>query len=63
MNSYLLEGKVATARGIPPNQRRRIYQDLDRRARVLEKLHKSSGISNFYELYRVLGNARDQGLF
>ncbi len=63
MNSYLLESKVAPARGIPPNQRRRIYQDLDRRARVLEKLHKSSGITNFYELYRVLGNARDQGLF
>jgi flagellar protein FlaI len=62
MNSYLLENKVATARGIPPAQRRRIYQDLDRRGRVLEKLHKSN-ITNFYELYRVLGNARDQGLF
>jgi flagellar protein FlaI len=62
MNSYLLESKVAPARGIPPTQRRRIYQDLDRRARVLEKLHKSN-VTDFYELYRVLGNARDQGLF
>jgi len=63
MNSYLLENKVAPARGIPPNQRRRIYQEIDRRAKVLEKLHKSSNISDFYELYRVLGNARKQGLF
>lgn len=63
MNSYLLENKVAPARGIPPNQRKRIYQEIDRRTKVLEKLHKGSGISDFYELYRVLGNARKQGLF
>ena len=63
MNSYLLENKVAPARGIPPNQRRRIYGEIDRRSKVLEKLHKSSGISDFYELYRVLGNAKKQGLF
>jgi flagellar protein FlaI len=63
MNSYLLENKVAPARGIPPQQRRRIYADIERRARVLEKLHKSSGIANFYELYKVLGNAKKQGLF
>lgn len=63
MNSYLLENKVAPARGIPPNQRRRIYQEIDRRAKVLEKLHKSSGITDFYELYKVLGNAKKQGLF
>ena len=63
MNSYLLENKVATARGIPPTQRRRIYSELERRSKVLEKLHKSSGISDFYELFKVLGNAKKQGLF
>lgn len=63
MNSYLLENKVAPARGIPPAQRRRIYTEIDRRSKVLEKLHKSSGISDFYELYKVLGNAKKQGLF
>lgn len=63
MNSYLLENKVAPARGIPPNQRRRIYQEIDRRAKVLEKLHKGSNITDFYELYKVLGNAKSQGLF
>jgi flagellar protein FlaI len=63
MNSYLLENKVAPARGIPPSQRRRIYAEIERRARVLEKLHRSSGITDFYELYQVLGNAKKQGLF
>ncbi len=63
MNSYLLENKVAPARGIPPAQRRKIYLEIDRRSKVLEKLHKSSGISDFYELYKVLGNAKKQGLF
>ncbi|MFQ5472090.1 MAG: type II/IV secretion system ATPase subunit [Dehalococcoidia bacterium] len=63
MNSYLLENKVAPARGIPPNQRRRIYQEIDRRAKVLEKLHTGSNITDFYELYKVLGNAKKQGLF
>jgi len=63
MNSYLLENKVAPARGIPPNQRRRIYALIDRRAKVLEKLHKGSNITDFYELYKVLGNAKKQGLF
>jgi len=62
MNSYLLENKVCTKRGIPQSQRRVIYQELERRAKVLEKLHRS-GIKNFYELYRVLAKAKSQGLF
>ncbi len=62
MNSYLLENKIAVRRGIPPNQRRVMYVDLERRAKVLEKLHRS-GIKDFYELYQVLAKAKRQGLF
>ena len=62
MNSYLLESKIAVKRGIAPNQRRVMYQELERRARVLEKLHRS-GVTNFYELYQVLGKATREGLF
>jgi flagellar protein FlaI len=62
MNSYLLENKVCAKRGIPPNQRRTIYQELERRAKVLEKLG-SSGVTNFYDLYSVLAKAKRQGLF
>jgi len=62
MNSYLLENKIAVKRGIPPNKRRVMYQEVDRRAKVLEKLHRS-GVKNFYELYQVLAKAQRQGLF
>jgi flagellar protein FlaI len=62
MNSYLLENKIAVKRGIPANKRRVMYQEVDRRAKVLEKLHRS-GVKNFYELYQVLAKAKRQGLF
>jgi flagellar protein FlaI len=62
MNSYLLENKIAVRRGIPPNKRRVMYQEVDRRAKVLEKLHRS-GVKDFYELYQVLAKAKRQGLF
>jgi flagellar protein FlaI len=62
MNSYLLESKIAVRRGIPPNQRRIMYAEVERRAKVLEKLH-SSGVKDFYELYQVLAKAKRQGLF
>lgn len=62
MNSYLLENKVAVKRGIPANQRRIIYQDLERRARVLQKLHQQ-GMNNFDELYQVITRAKKQKLF
>jgi flagellar protein FlaI len=63
MNSYLLEQKIAPRRGIASHQKRRIYLELDRRAKILEKLHKERGITNFYELLTVLAKAQQQGLF
>jgi len=63
MNSFILEQKIALRRGIPAHQKKRIYQELDRRAKVLEKLHKERGVTNFYELLKVLSKAQQQGLF
>lgn len=63
MNSYLLEQKVAPRRGIPSHQVKRVYQELDRRAKVLEKLHKERGVTNFFELLTILARAQQQGLF
>lgn len=62
-NSYLLEQKIAPTRGIPSHQKNRIYAELDKRAKVLEKLHKERGITNFYELLTTLAKAQQQGLF
>jgi len=63
MNSYLLEQKIAPKRGIASHQTKRVYQELDRRAKVLEKLHKERGVTNFFELLTVLAKAQQQGLF
>jgi flagellar protein FlaI len=63
MTSYILEQKIAPKLGIPPNKKRRIYAELERRAKILEKLHKEQGVSGFYEILEVLGRAQRQGLF
>ncbi|NQT74563.1 MAG: type II/IV secretion system ATPase subunit [Chloroflexi bacterium] len=63
MNSYLLEEKIAPKRGLPPEKKRNIYNELNRRARILERLHKEKGVSDFYELLTVLSAARKEGVF
>lgn len=62
MNSYLLEQIIAIRRGIPPNKRKTIYDEVKRRARILEKLHKDKGITDFNELFKILSEARKQNL-
>jgi flagellar protein FlaI len=63
MNSYLLEQVIAIKRGIPPHRRKEIYNEVKRRARIFEKLHKEKGITDFYEFFQVLSEARKQKLF
>ena len=61
-NSYLLEQVIAPKRGISPNNRRRIYGELEQRAQVLEKIHQTEHTS-FYDFYQVLSKAYREGLF
>ena len=63
MNSYMLEQIIAIKRGIPPHRRKEIYNELKRRARIFEKLHREKGVTDFYELFQVLAEARRQKLF
>ncbi|MCA0454602.1 MAG: type II/IV secretion system ATPase subunit [Chloroflexi bacterium] len=63
MNSYLLEQIVAIKRGIPPHRRKEIYNEIKRRAKIFEKLHKEKGITDFHEFFQVLAEARKQKLF
>ncbi|RLC91827.1 MAG: secretion system protein E [Chloroflexi bacterium] len=63
MNSYLLEQKIAVRLGIPSHKKRRIYLELQRRAEILERLHKEQGVTGFYELLQVLAKAQREGLF
>lgn len=63
MTSYLLEYKIAPRLGIPTNKKQRIYQEVDRRANILSKIHKERGVSGFYEVLDVLSKAQKDGLF
>lgn len=61
MNSYLLEYKIAPRRGIPPSKKRLIYEEMERRARILKALH-AKGVTDFHALYRLLAKAYRDGL-
>ena len=60
-NSYLLEQKIAPRLGIPENQVRKIYSELDRRAKILRKIHQAK-ITNFYDLFNTLIQVEEAGL-
>jgi flagellar protein FlaI len=61
-NSYLMEYKIAPKLSIPAHKKRRIYVEIERRAKILEKLSKQ-GVTDFYELLKVLSKAQREGLF
>jgi len=61
MNSFILEQIIAVKRGIPYNRRQEIYAEVRRRAAILENLHKK-GVKNYYEFFRLLGEAQRKKL-
>ncbi|MDD1705912.1 MAG: type II/IV secretion system ATPase subunit [Methanoregulaceae archaeon] len=60
-NSFLLENKIATMLGIPEHKRAKIYLEVDKRARILERLHKA-GYTGFYDLFHMITKVKKQGL-
>lgn len=63
MTSYIMEFKIAKMLGIPSNQKPRIYGEIHKRAKILERLHKEKGVTGFYEVLEVLSSAQKTGLF
>jgi flagellar protein FlaI len=63
MSSYILEYKIAPRLGIPSNKKHRIYAEVERRTKILTKLHKEWGVTGFYEVLEALSKAQQQGLF
>jgi flagellar protein FlaI len=61
MNSHVMERKVAMRRGIPSSSRKLIYSEIERRARILEKLHKR-GVKGYAQLFQVLTEAKKHKL-
>jgi len=59
--SYILENKIATLLGIPEYKKAEIYVEVERRARILERLH-SAGYTGFHELFQMMTRIRKEGL-
>jgi len=60
-SSFLLENKIATMLGIPENRRADIYDEVDKRAKILERLHKA-GYTQFWDLFHMTTKIKKQGL-
>ena len=62
MNSYLLEEKIASRRGITRDKIKKIYAEVKKRGEILKRIHEQE-ITNFYEVHGVLTKASREGLF
>jgi archaeal flagellar protein FlaI len=62
-SSYVLEHKIAPLLGISPREKTKVYTELNKRAGILEKLHKQQNVTGFYEILEVLNKAQREGLF
>jgi flagellar protein FlaI len=60
-SSYLLENKIATLLGIPDNKKSDMYFEVEKRARILQRLHKA-GYTRFWDLYHMMTKVKKQGL-
>jgi len=60
-SSFLLENKIATMLGIPDSRKAEIYQEVEKRAKILERLHKA-GYTKFWDLFHMMTKIKKQGL-
>ena len=60
-SSFLLENKIATLLGIPENRKTEIYLEVEKRAKILERLHKA-GYVKFWDLFHMMTKIKKQGL-
>lgn len=60
-SSYLLENKIATMLGMPENKKSEIYLEVEKRAKILERLHKA-GYVKFWDLFSMITKVKKQGL-
>jgi archaeal flagellar protein FlaI len=60
-SSVLLESKIATMLGIPESKKAEIYLEVEKRAKILERLHKA-GYTKFWDLFHMMTKIKKQGL-
>jgi flagellar protein FlaI len=59
--SFLLENKIATLLGFPDARKAEIYDEVEKRARILERLHKA-GYTEFRDLFQMVTKVKKEGL-
>jgi flagellar protein FlaI len=60
-SSFLLENKIATMLGFPDSRKSEIYLEVEKRAKILERLHKA-GYVKFWDLFHMITKIKKQGL-
>jgi flagellar protein FlaI len=60
-SSYLLEQKIAKKLGIPENKTQIIYDQIDKRVKILKKI-KESNISDYAEVFQMITKVEKGGL-
>ncbi|WP_135612975.1 type II/IV secretion system ATPase subunit [Methanococcoides sp. AM1] len=60
-SSYLLEQKIATRLGIPSKRKHVVYDEIEKRAKILERFQKE-GINNFYDFFDTTSKITKHGM-
>jgi archaeal flagellar protein FlaI len=60
-SSYLLEQKIATRLGIPGKKKKVIYEEIEKRAKILERLSEE-GIVDYYEFFNTIAKITKHGM-
>jgi flagellar protein FlaI len=47
--------------GIPEHKKAVVYMEVEKRAKILERLHKA-GYVDFYDLFKMIAKVKAQGL-
>ncbi|MGB9928404.1 MAG: type II/IV secretion system ATPase subunit [Methanosarcina sp.] len=60
-SSYLLEQKIATRLGIPGKKKKAIYEEIEKRAKILERL-SNEGIVGYYDFFNTVAKITKHGI-
>jgi flagellar protein FlaI len=60
-SSYLLEQKIATRLGIPTKKKKVIYEEIEKRAKILERL-SNEGIVSYYDFFNTVAKITKHGM-